>query len=115
VAAKRSGLTQVLGPAKAMQSRAQTVIAYANFLLAAAIGAWSLYLLTMPLHPAAGDSHGGLLAAFSGLFLAPIALIAFATGRLFQRQSKVAWLIQAITLVLAVTLILALVYGASVA
>jgi hypothetical protein len=83
-------------------------IAHANFLLAAGIGAWSLYLITMPLHPPAGDSHGGLLAAFSGLFLTPVALIAFATGWLFQRHSKSAWLMQGLTLALVASLALAL-------
>jgi len=78
---------------------------YGNFLLAAGIGAWSLYLLTLPLHPSAGDSHGGLLAVFSGLFLAPLALMAFATGKLFQRQSKGAWLMQVLALLPVVALL----------
>ncbi len=92
-----------------MTSQARTLIAYANFLVAAVIGAWSLYLISMPLHPPVGDSHGGLLGAFSGIFLAPVALASFAAGRLFQRQSKGAWLMQVIALALVVGLVLVLI------
>jgi len=99
----------VLGPAKAMQPSARTAIAYANFFVAGLVGAGSLYLITMPLHPLASDSHGGLMAVFSGLFLAPLALVGFVTGRLFQRQSRNAWLMQVLALVLWAALVLALV------
>ena len=92
-----------------MTSQARTFVAYANFLVAAGIGAWSIYLISMPLHPLAGDSHGGLLAVFSGMFLAPVALAAFATGQLFLRQSKGAWLMQLVALALVAALVLALV------
>ena len=92
-----------------MTSQTRTFVAYANFLAAAGIGAWSIYLISMPLHPLAGDSHGGLLAAFSGMFLAPVALAAFATGQLFLRRSKSAWLMQLIALALVAALVLVLV------
>ncbi|GAB3745239.1 hypothetical protein [Lysobacter olei] len=91
-----------------MQPKVRTSVAYANFLLGAGIGAWSLYLISMPLHPAAGDSHGGLLAVFSGFFLAPVALTAFATGRLFQRHSRGAWPMQVLALALVAALVLRL-------
>ena len=93
-----------------MTSKARTLVIYANFLLAAAIGAWSLYLISMPLHPSSGDSHGGLLAAFSGMFLAPVSLTAFAAGRLFQQESQGAWLMQmlALSLVAALAVLLVL-------
>jgi len=86
------------------------LLIYANFFVTAAIGAWSLYLLSMPLHPLAEDSHGGLLAAFSGMFLAPVALSAFGAGRLFQQQPQGAWLMQllALSLVAALALLLIL-------
>jgi hypothetical protein len=92
-----------------MTSLARVSIVYANFLVAAGIGAWSLYLMTMPLHPPIGDSHGGLLAAFSGMFLAPVALAVFAAGLLFRRQSRGAWLMQVIALALVAALVLAVV------
>jgi hypothetical protein len=90
-------------------SKARTFLIYANFFMAAAIGAWSLYLLSMPLHPPAQDSHGGLLAAFSGMFLAPVAISAFGAGRLFQQQSQGAWLMQLLALCLVAALALLLV------
>ncbi|QSX79376.1 hypothetical protein [Agrilutibacter solisilvae] len=92
-----------------MTSQSRAFVAIANFLVAVAVGAWSLYLISMPLHPLAGDSHGGILAAFSGLFLAPVALSAFAAGRLFQRQSQRAWLMQGVALALVAALVLVLV------
>jgi MFS family permease len=91
-----------------MAPQVRTLVAYANFLLALGIGVWSLYLISMPLHPAPGDSHGGLLAVFSGMFLLPIALAAFAAGRLFQRQSRAAWVVQLLALALVAALVLAL-------
>ncbi len=92
-----------------MNPRARTIVAYADFLVAACVGAWSLYLISMPLHPSAGDSHGGLLAAFSGIFLLPVALAAFAAGLLLQRQSRAAWPVQLLALALVVALVLFLV------
>ena len=92
-----------------MTSQARTLIVYANFLVAAGIGAGSLYLILMPLYPLAGDSHGGLLATFAGLFLAPVALSVFAAGRMFQKQYKRAWIMQLLALVLVVPLALSLV------
>ena len=91
-----------------MTSQVRTLVAYANFVVAFGIGVWSLYLISMPLHPAPGDSHGGLLAVFSGVFLLPVALAAFAAGRLFQRQSRAAWGVQLLALVLVAALVLAI-------
>lgn len=92
-----------------MTSQSRIVIVYANFLVAVGVGIWSLYLISMPLHPLAGDSHRGLLGLFTGLFLVPVALAAFAAGRLVQRQSKLAWLMQLIALTLTAALVLMLV------
>jgi len=77
-----------------MTSETRSILVYANCLAAVGVGAFCLYLVSMPVHPPIGDSHGGLLAAFSGLFLAPVALAAFGTARLFQRKSKGAWPLQ---------------------
>ena len=92
-----------------MNPQTRTLVTYANFFVAACIGAWSLYLISMPLHPPSADSHGGLLGAFSGLFLLPVALAAFAAGRLFQKRSGAAWLAQLVALALAFALVLVLV------
>lgn len=92
-----------------MTPQARTLVIYTNFLVAAGIGAWSLYLISMPLHAPADDAHGGLLAAFSGMFLVPVAFATFAAGLLFQRQSRHAWLTQVIALALMAGLVLALI------
>lgn len=84
--------------------RVRRALAYGNYLVAFATGMISLYLLTMPLHPATGDAHAGLLAAFSGLVLAPLPLAAFATGKLLRGQSRVAWLMQSIVVGLLIAL-----------
>lgn len=94
-----------------MTSQVRTLVIAANFLVAMGIGAWGLYLISTPLHPASDDSHGGLLAVFSGLFLLPISLAAFAAGRLFQRQSRSAWLAQLVVLALVAALALFLRHG----
>ena len=102
-------LPQALGPVKAMTLQAPSFVAYANFAVAAGLGIWCLYLISMPLHPAAGDSHGGLLSVFAGLLLAPVPLAVFTAGWLFQRQSKAAWLMQVVASGMLAALVLALV------
>jgi len=84
--------------------RPHRVLAYGNYLVALASGMLAVYLLTMPLHPANGDAHAGLLAAFFGLFLLPLPLAAFASARLIRRQSRAAWPMQCIVVGLLVTL-----------
>ena len=93
-----------------MTSQSRNLIVCANFLVAVGVGIWSLYLVSMPLHPLPGDSHSGLLGVFSGLLLPPVAFMAFAAGRLVQLRSRFAWLTQliALTLVVALVLLLAL-------
>jgi len=89
-----------------MNPQTRTFLICTNFFIAACLGAWSIYLISMPLHPASTDSHRGMLGAFSGMFLLPVALASFASGRLFQQQSRAAWLVQLVTFVLLVTLVL---------
>lgn len=91
-----------------MTSQTRSIIVYANYLAAAAIGCFCVYLISMPLHPPVGDSHAGFLAVFSGLFVAPVAIAAFAAGRLFQRKSRYAWLLQVAVLAAAAALVLEL-------
>ena len=81
-----------------MDTRTRNRVAFANYFVAAGIAAWSAHLIFMPLHPRVGDNHGGLLAAFSGLFLLPVALLPFAAGRLIRNQSRAAWAVQVVTL-----------------
>ena len=70
--------------------------AYCDFLAAAALAAWGLYLATAPLHPPPGDSHGGLMAVFPGLLLIALATLVYASGKLLLRQHVWGWLSQAI-------------------
>lgn len=66
--------------------------AYCDFLAAAALAAWGLYLATAPLHPPPGDSHGGLMAVFPGLLLIALATLVYASGKLLLRQHVWGWL-----------------------
>jgi hypothetical protein len=81
-----------------MDARARNRIAFANYAVAAVIAAWGAYLALMPLYPSAGDSHGGLLAVFSGLFVLTVALVPFCAGRLVQCRSRAAWPVQVLAL-----------------
>ena len=87
-----------------MDTRTRNRLVLANYATAAAIGAWSLYLILMPLYPRPGDSHGGMLAVFSGLFLALAALAPFVAGRLVKHQSRAAWPVQVLALLVVVGL-----------
>ena len=69
-------------------------LAYIDFLAAAALAAWGLYLVTAPLHPPPGDSHGGLMAVYPGLLLLALASIAFGSGKLLLRNNSWGWLLQ---------------------
>ena len=90
-----------------LQSRA--LLARVNYLVAAAIGVWSIYLMSMPLHPQGSDVHGGLLAVFSGFLLVPVALSAYVAGLLHHRKSEQVWIAQTIAVALVAVLIVLLV------
>ncbi len=87
-----------------MDTRTRNRLVLANYAVAAGIGAWSLYLVFMPLYPRPGDGHGGLLAVFPGLFLLLAALAPFAAGRLVKRHSRAAWPVQVLALLVVVGL-----------
>jgi hypothetical protein len=87
-----------------MDTRARNRVAFANYAVAAGIAAWGAYLSLMPLYPSDGDSHGGLLAVFSGLFLVAVALVPFCAGRLVRFRSRAAWPVQVLALALVVGL-----------
>ena len=70
-------------------------IAYFDFVAAAALAAWGLFLATAPLHPPPGDSHRGLMAVFPGLLLILLAALAYGSGKLLLRQHIWGWLLQA--------------------
>ena len=55
---------------------------------------FSLWLLSYPLHPTPGDNHGGLLAAFAGLALLPIAVFFVLASVLLGRNDRWHWLAQ---------------------
>lgn len=72
-------------------------IAYFDFVVAAALAAWGLFLATAPLHPPTGDSHGGLMAVFPGLLLILLAALAYGSGKLLLRQRVWGWVLQTFT------------------
>jgi hypothetical protein len=91
-----------------MSLRNRKVAAYASFLLAGIAGTFSAYLLLSPLHPAAGDSHGGLLAAWSGLLVVPIGLVLLATGGQLLRRTRGTALLLVLSLALLIAEAIAL-------
>ncbi len=75
-------------------------VAYFDFTAAAALAVWGLYLVTAPLHPMPGDSHGGLMAVFPGLLLIALAALAYGAGKLLLRCHIWGWPSQAVVTVL---------------
>lgn len=53
--------------------------------LLVAVGA---FLVSSPWHPQVGDSHGGLMAVFSGALLLIFALVIYAVGGFFSSRGK---------------------------
>ncbi len=84
-----------------MDARSRRFLANANFLVSAGAGAWALYLIAWLFVPVTVDSHSGLASALAGLCVLPVALAAFATGKLFLRGRRAAWALQLATLALA--------------
>jgi len=74
-------------------------IAYSDFALSAALVAWGVFLVTSPLHPLPGDSHGGLMAVFPGLLLILLAALAYGSGKLLLRKHILGWVLQALVVV----------------
>lgn len=62
-------------------------IAHGELAISGAILLWSIVLLLSLLHPPQADSHGGILAFFSGLFLLPL-VVAFYIARFALKRSK---------------------------
>lgn len=77
-----------------MSRNLSKAIAYFDFVVAAALAVWGLFLATSPLHPPPGDSHGGLMAVFPGLLLVLLAALTYGSGKLLLRQRTWGWLLQ---------------------
>jgi hypothetical protein len=77
-----------------MSRNLSKAIAYFDFVVAAALAVWGLFLATAPLHPLPGDSHGGLMAVFPGLLLILLAALTYGSGKLLMRQNNRGWLLQ---------------------
>jgi hypothetical protein len=67
--------------------------------LLAAIGA---FLVTSPLHPQVGDSHGGLMAVFPGALLFLSSLLIYALGIFLSRRGNWGLQVQILVSVVAV-------------
>ena len=57
---------------------------------------FSFYLMASPLMPDPNDSHGGMLALFSGLFLFPVATSLMVAGAALIRAHRWRWWAQSL-------------------
>lgn len=71
-------------------------VAYFDFVAAAVLAAWGLFLATAPLHPLPGDSHGGLMAVFPDLLLILLATFSYGSGKLLLRRHIWGWPLQGV-------------------
>ena len=67
-------------------------------MVAAAMGAGGLYLITAPLHPFPGDRHGGAMAIFPGFLLLVLCVLVYAIGKLLLRGHIWGWPSQVLVL-----------------
>ncbi len=74
-------------------------------LVGVAVLAWALFLISAPMHPAPTDSHGGMLAVFSGLALIPLSGVLLLAGRTLRRGSSWGWLAQLAAIVACAALL----------
>ena len=79
-----------------MSRKFSRAVAYLDFVAAAALAIWGLFLATAPLHPQPGDSHGGLMAVFPGLLLIMLAALPYVSGKLLLGQHIWGWPAQAL-------------------
>jgi hypothetical protein len=75
------------------------VIACLDFVLAAVLTAWGVFLATSPLHPVPGDSHGGLMAVFPGLLLILLAVLLYCSGKALLQKRTWGLLLQTLVVV----------------
>ena len=78
--------------------RLPRAVAYVDFVVATVVAVIGLYLVTSPLHPIPGDSHGGLMAVFPGLLLGILAWLAYVSGKLLLRGHIWGWPLQGLVL-----------------
>jgi hypothetical protein len=77
-----------------MNQRIVRVIVGIEYVFGAVLLAWSLYLISGPLHPAANDSHSTLPGVFSGLILLSFSLAVFIAARAMRHGRRTHWLEQ---------------------
>jgi uncharacterized membrane protein len=68
-----------------MNFKVQRLVTLTNVAIAVIFILWGIYMVTMPLHPYAGDSHAGFMAVFPGILLLVVAVLTYSTGRLLRR------------------------------
>jgi hypothetical protein len=83
-----------------MTPRSRHCLVIGNYVAASLLFLLLAFMLTAPLHPAAGDRHGGVFAFIGGVFLLPLPLLFIAAGRAFSSSSSYAWLLQLLPLAL---------------
>ena len=77
-----------------MNRRFARVIIGLEYGLGAVILAWALYLITEPLHSAAGDGQNGMLGVFSGVILLSFSVAIFFAANAMKRGGRRHWLEQ---------------------
>ena len=70
------------------------IITKIEYALGAVLLLLALYLITAPLHSAAGDTHNGMLGVFSGLILLSFSAAVFVAARAMRHGRRTHWLEQ---------------------
>ena len=88
--------------------KVQCLVARTNLAVAVIFFLWGMFLVTMPLHPFASDSHAGLMAVFPGVLLLALALLTYLAGRLLRRLPGWGGLAEAAVPMFVIAVVLAL-------
>ena len=93
-----------------MNLKVQRLVTLTNVAIAVIFSLWGIYMVTMPLHPSAGDTHGGLMAVAPGIILLVLALFTYAIGRLLRRLPGWAGVAEAVVPMIVIIVVLAFVF-----
>jgi hypothetical protein len=90
-----------------MNVRAQRLIRRTNVVIAVIFFLWGIFMVTMPFHPYAGDSHAGMMAVFPGMALLVLALLTYLIGRLLCRLPGWGGVAEAVVPMIVIAVVLA--------
>ena len=94
-----------------MNPKVQLLAKQTNVAIAVILSLWGIFMVTMPFHPFAGDSHRGLTGVIPGLLLLTLALLTYLVGRILRRLPGWGGIAEAVVPAIVLAVAMSLAFG----